>query len=183
MKHSDKLTFETDADGLLFAPQMRERIGASVVSAPDAAAFEAIGALRWAAKELHLGMDRMAETHGLSEGRLQLLMRLRHHPDGVAMGELAGVLNVSPRNVTGLIDLLERDGLVERVPDPSDRRSVLARLSPEGRSRVDMLWQGIRGRQLPLTVGFAREELAQLRHLCLRLVMNMKKSPEEVADR
>ena len=40
---------------------------------------------------------------------------------------------VTGGNVTGITDLLEREGLVERVPDPDDRRAILVRLTAAGR--------------------------------------------------
>jgi DNA-binding MarR family transcriptional regulator len=42
------------------------------------------------------------------------------------------VLAVTARNLTGLVDALERDGLVERLPHPNDRRATLVRLTPAG---------------------------------------------------
>jgi DNA-binding MarR family transcriptional regulator len=38
--------------------------------------------------------------------------------------------------MTGIADTLERNGLARRIPNPADRRSVLARLTDEGRSRL-----------------------------------------------
>lgn len=46
-------------------------------------------------------------------------------------------LQVHPTSVTSTIDRLERDGLVERVPHQSDRRTTLARITTAGRSRLD----------------------------------------------
>jgi DNA-binding MarR family transcriptional regulator len=42
------------------------------------------------------------------------------------------VLAVTARNLTGLVDALERDGLVERLPHPNDRRATLVRITPAG---------------------------------------------------
>jgi DNA-binding MarR family transcriptional regulator len=39
---------------------------------------------------------------------------------------------VTARNVAGLVDTLERDGLTERLPHPTDRRAILVRLTPAG---------------------------------------------------
>ena len=44
---------------------------------------------------------------------------------------------MTARNVTGLIDALEHDGLVERLPHPSDRRATLVRLTVAGTA-----WRG-----------------------------------------
>jgi DNA-binding MarR family transcriptional regulator len=73
---------------------------------------------------------------GLEERRLTLaragLMWELQAREPVTQRELSQVLGVTPRNVTGLVDALEADGLVERSPHPQDRRATLVRLSQEG---------------------------------------------------
>jgi DNA-binding MarR family transcriptional regulator len=161
-----------DANGCLFDERFRERLG----FAEGAAGLEAIAAVRVAAHHLHRIQERWAESHGLSDGRLQLLFMLSHCPEaGVSLGQLAELQNVSPRNITGLVDRLEEAGLVERVPDPADRRSIHARLTAPGRDRVDSIRQPALEQQSPLTEGFTKEELVQLRHLALKLLVNLKK--------
>ncbi len=168
----------TDAQGRLYDRRFR----AILLEHPayrkgvDPGALEALAALRIAGKGLHLRMERWAERHGLSEGRLQLLMHVWHAPGRQRpLGELAACLDVTPRDVTGLVDHLERDGLVERVPDPADRRSTLAHLTPAGQARVEEVWEAFTP-QHALTRGMTPEELVQLRHLCLRLVQNLTRS-------
>jgi hypothetical protein len=57
--------------------------------APDVlSTVEAFAALRWAAKLTHHVMERCGEKQGLSEGRLEVLARLRHRGAGVPLGEL-----------------------------------------------------------------------------------------------
>jgi DNA-binding MarR family transcriptional regulator len=110
----------------------------------------------------------------LSEGRLGLLLVLgRFGDEGINLGRLAEFMRVTPRNVTGLVDNLEKAGLVERVPDPDDRRAVRARLTEAGSQRIESIWRPSIDRQFPLTKGFTREELVQLRHLCLKLLANV----------
>lgn len=53
----------------------------------------------------------------------------------LALSELAASQNCVRSNITQLVDRLEADGLVERVADAADRRSVRAALTPEGRER------------------------------------------------
>jgi DNA-binding MarR family transcriptional regulator len=91
------------------------------------------------------------------------------------LGDLALSLDSTPRNITGLVDHLERDGLVERVPDPDDRRSVRARLTEEGRQKITGIWQEGIKHQYELAGGLTKDDLAQLRHLCLLLVENARK--------
>src|SRR4030081_2778153 len=127
------------ANRFLFDPPIREvlRRGGRKVEPGT----EALAAVRILGKKLHASMERWADRFGLSEGRFQILVRLQHQPDGrFTMGELAEMLDVSPRSVTGLVDNLERDGLVKRMDDPTDRRSVYAELTEQGRQRIEALW-------------------------------------------
>jgi DNA-binding MarR family transcriptional regulator len=50
----------------------------------------------------------------------------------LAQNEISRELSVSRTNITNLIDGLERDGLVARVPNPADRRVSYAQLTPAG---------------------------------------------------
>src|SRR4029077_1447377 len=102
------------------------------------------------------------------------LCRCHHRPAGrITRGALAAMLDITPRTVTGLVDNLERDGLVKRVDDPADRRSVYAEITEQGRERVKALWREAAGIQAALTRSFNQSELIQLRHLCLRLIQAM----------
>ena len=161
----------TGPDGQLYDRRIREMLARNPLEAGDSSAVEALAALKVAARAIRVKMDRFAERHGLSEGRLFLLFQLARAPEHqLPLGEIADHLDVSPRNVTGLIDHLERDGLVERVHDLSDRRSIQARLTPQGLQTINNIWQQAREGQLSIVADFSPEELAQLRHLCLRLV-------------
>jgi DNA-binding MarR family transcriptional regulator len=172
---SKPVELATDERGLLYNRNVRTLMAANDVPPEALPAAEACAALGHASRLMHLSMERWAETQGLSETRIGILFMLRHLAgDGVPLGTLAARLHVSPRNVTGLVDNLERDGLVTRVPEPSDRRSVLAKLTEQGRQRIDACGQQAVDRQRDLVRGFSAEELAQLRHLCLRIVQNME---------
>ena len=140
----------------------------------DTAAIEALTALRMAGRSLMLLQERWAEQHNLSSGRLGLMFRLMRCGD-TPLGELAEALDSTPRNITGLVDHLERDGLVERVPDPADRRSVRARLTEKGRETIGGIWKEGMANQYALVGDLSKEDLEQLRHLCLTLVEAARK--------
>ncbi len=90
------------------------------------------------ATDLSVALDACLSKHGLLQGRwwvLILLMRedsLTSTPSMLA--EKAGVTRAT---MTGLIDGLEQNGLVERVYTKNDRRSVLIRLTDAGQAKLD----------------------------------------------
>jgi len=166
----------TDRGGHLYDSRLRHALQTSrrPLSEKELRTVEAMTALRQTARLTRHLMDRWAEKHGLSEGRLHVLFTLASAPDHqLPLGELADQLDVTPRNVTGLIDHLERDGLVTRVDDPDDRRQTYARLTLAGGKRLEgMRGQGLEW-QLKIAAGLSTEELEVLRHSCLRLIENM----------
>jgi DNA-binding MarR family transcriptional regulator len=78
---------------------------------------------------------RMRRKYGQSLGRYDVLSQLyRFDGDWLPIGHLAGHLMAASGNITALIDRMESEGLVERRPSPSDRRSSQVRLSANGRA-------------------------------------------------
>jgi len=171
VSHMGGYEVDTDEQGRLYLKRFRELFDSLDV---DVSAIEALSALRLASRSLQLLQERWADQKGLSSGRLGVLFRLMRCGD-LPLGDLALSLDSTPRNITGLVDHLERDGLVERVPDPDDRRSVRARLTEEGRQKITGIWQEGIKHQYELAGGLTKDDLAQLRHLCLLLVENARK--------
>ncbi|MDQ6878220.1 MAG: MarR family transcriptional regulator [Candidatus Dormibacteraeota bacterium] len=167
-----EIFIETDASGCLFDRRVREHL-AQEVPANEAAATEALAALRVASHGMRTTMDRWLERHDLSEGRMSVLWRLRAK-GSMTLGDLAEALDVSPRNITGLVDHLEKDGLLERFADPEDRRATLVRLAPAGKQKLSDIKNQMGSPRHGVVAGLTDEELNQLRHLLLKLVRNMK---------
>lgn len=91
-----------------------------------------MGLLRTAA-DVTQGFESFLAQHGLSHGRFAIMMFLNRSPEvPVNQTQLAEAYGVAKATITGLIDVLERDALVERLPDPSDRRASLVRLTAGG---------------------------------------------------
>lgn len=58
-------------------------------------------------------------------------------PGRVRMGDLSSALGVTARNITTIVDALEREGLLVRKPDPTDRRAILLELTEKGHAHVE----------------------------------------------
>jgi DNA-binding MarR family transcriptional regulator len=72
----------------------------------------------------------------LSYSRMRLLCEL-HDVGSQRMADLASALDVTPRNVTSLVDGLERDGFVRRRPHPTDRRATVIELTDSAHGAVN----------------------------------------------
>ena len=80
-------------------------------------------------------IDRRLRPLGISRSNWRILAMLNLHGE-LNQGRLAELLAVEGPTVVRLIDKLERDGLVERVLDPSDRRVRNIRLTPAGKKSM-----------------------------------------------
>src|SRR5258708_12414091 len=64
--------------------------------------------------------------------RFDLMAQLERHPEGLKMNALSRLLMVTGGNVTAIVDQLEKEGLVERLEEPADRRAFCIRLTRAG---------------------------------------------------
>ena len=78
-----------------------------------------------------------AEQHGVGLGEVYVLMALRRAPEPVRPTELYRQLAISSGTITRRVDRLVAGGLVERLVDDADGRSVKVRLTRKGREQVD----------------------------------------------
>jgi DNA-binding MarR family transcriptional regulator len=90
------------------------------------------------AQQLVVGaVDAALRPLGLTFARYEALVLLSFSRRGaLPLGKIGERLMVHPTSVTSIVDRLERDGLVRRVPGGEDRRIVLAEITDEGRDVV-----------------------------------------------
>lgn len=81
-------------------------------------------------------MNKRLAERGLTPARAEVLWLL-HRTGPRTQRELSRMLKCTPRNVTGLVDALERAGFAERTAHPSDRRAIVVRLSKPGQSLIE----------------------------------------------
>ena len=81
------------------------------------------------ARMLRTRFDRWARSYGLTRAQGVILARLARQP-GMSQIEMADLCEVEPITVGRLVDRLEARGLIERRPDPADRRIKRLHLLP-----------------------------------------------------
>lgn len=81
--------------------------------------------------------QNLRQSYDSTLPRFDLLAQLERHPEKLTMGELSRLMMVSGGNVTGLVRQLEEEGLVNRVPLKTDRRTYLVGLTAKGKRHFD----------------------------------------------
>jgi DNA-binding MarR family transcriptional regulator len=98
-----------------------------------AAGMEVVTTVMRVHQLLLASVDEVLDPFGLTFARFELLTLLSFTKEGeMPLGKLGARLQVHPTSVTNAVDRLEREGLVRRAPHPTDRRAVLAAITPEG---------------------------------------------------
>jgi len=76
---------------------------------------------------------RRLRVHDVTLPRFDLMAQLEKNPAGMTLGELSSRMMVSNGNITGLVERLVEQGLIDRRASPRDRRAQIVSLTAEGR--------------------------------------------------
>ena len=133
----------------------------------DPLTLEVIDLIGAVVARYHEEYEQAATQHSLTGAQARLLSLLTLGP--LPMRQLARKLRCEPSNVTGIVDRLESRDLVERRPDPSDRRVKVAACTDEGLRVARSLRDSLDFAREPLA-GLSEEERELLRGLLTRMV-------------
>lgn len=107
----------------------QERIGPST-------AMAAVTSVMRVQQILQSAVDTALRPHGLTFARYEALVLLTFSSRGsLPMRVMGERLQLHPTSVTNIVDRLEADKMVERIPHPTDRRTTLAQITEAGRER------------------------------------------------
>ncbi|MBB5129955.1 MarR family winged helix-turn-helix transcriptional regulator [Streptomyces griseoloalbus] len=134
---------------------------------PDDLTLEVVDLIGSVVARYHEEYEEAAAGHTLTGAQARLLSLLSLEP--LPMRKLAQRLKCEPSNVTGIVDRLESRGLVERRPDPADRRVKLAAATAEGRRVARSLQDSLRFAREPLA-GLSEAERLALRDALRRML-------------
>lgn len=113
--------------------------------------------------------SRLRGRFGITLPRFDLLSQLERHPDGLKMSELSRRMMVTGGNVTGIVDQLVKEGLVERLDDESDRRAWRVRLTRAGDKAFAEMARAHEDWVAELLSGLSRRDSDALMQLLARL--------------
>lgn len=129
----------------------------------------------------HRSFVRIADVElrglGFASGQMPVLMGLKGGK-ALSQAELARIAQVEQPSMAQLLNRMERDDLVERVPDPADKRSRLISLSSTAAQRMPKVKAAMEVLKAQALEGFTPDEIAQLANFMERLNRNI----DQMAD-
>ncbi|MFC4063465.1 MarR family winged helix-turn-helix transcriptional regulator [Actinoplanes subglobosus] len=133
---------------------------------------ELLSAVTTAARRHHaaytLFNQALADRLGLHPTDLQCLSLLDLEPEPLTTGEIAKLTGLTSGSATRLVDRLERANLVERRPDPQDRRKALVSLTTQRDGQLETAWDEPGNAFAEALQDFTDAELAVIERYLLR---------------
>jgi DNA-binding MarR family transcriptional regulator len=145
----------------------------------DLSPMEVLSRVTRLSHHLDVARRRAFSHHGLELWEFDVLAALRRagEPYELSPGRLLRETLVTSGTMTNRIDRLASRGLVERGPDPEDRRGVRVRLTLEGRDRVDAALAMLLEQERPLLTSLSAGEHRALADTLRTLLTRIEDNP------
>src|SRR4029079_13570432 len=125
------------------------------------------------ARLLRTYADQRARRLGITRAQWAVMVRLEQS-EGLKQSELAEMLDLQPITLTRLVDRLCANGMVERRPDPNDRRAKRLHLTPLARPLMDRLAELCHEMMGTVLDGFDAAEIERMTDELARTKENLK---------
>ena len=138
----------------------------------DLAPVEVFSRISRLARHLDLARRDAFTAHGIESWEFDVLAALRRAgaPYELSPGRLLRETLVTSGTMTNRVDRLTARGLVERLPDPRDRRGVLVRLTAEGKASVDGAFEALLAAEAVLLADLPEPQRVRLAELLRALL-------------
>lgn len=142
----------------------------------DVSSMGLIGRFKRITQSLSLEMAKTFAEHGLNPAAFDVLATLRRSGDPYALSpnDLMASTMVTSGTMTNRIDQLTKSGLVERIQNPNDRRSVVVSLTAQGFEVIDAALKSHVTTQNKLTSGLSEAESKKLDALLRKFLVSLE---------
>lgn len=117
-------------------------------------------------------------TYGVTPSQFGVLEALYHLGD-MPIGKLGEKILVTGGNMTVILDNLEKQGYIERIKSPTDRRSLFIKLTEKGRTLIEQVFPGHKLFVAEIISVLTEEEQIVLGSLLKKLGLSIKNKKEE----
>lgn len=119
-------------------------------------------------------INDLAKAHNLSESRWQVMVNLEKIGEGATQQKLAAELCIEMPSLTRTLNQLEQQGLLERRPSPTDKRSHSLWLTEQGHQVSNQLEQQVNEVRKAVTHGLSDEQLNNFAEVLIVIERNAK---------
>lgn len=142
----------------------------------DVSSMGLVGRFKQITQRLSLEMAKTFTEHGLNPANFDLLATLRRAgpPFALSPNDLIASTMVTSGTMTNRIDQLVKAGLVERIQNPNDRRSIVVSLTKKGFTIIEPTLKAHVATQNRLTSCLSEDESKKLNNLLRKLLMSLE---------
>lgn len=152
----------------------------------DVLPMEVVSRLGKAVRMVSRGyLEPFFQQHGLQSGEFDVLATLRRagKPYALAPTQLFEALMISSGGMTNRLDRLEKAGLIERAPNPDDRRGTHVSLSAQGLALIDTIIPLHVENEARALASLTRKEQQALNSLLIKLLDGLEAPPNKAGER
>lgn len=137
--------------------------------------------LVWLSVLVQRRYTQICAAHDLTSAQATLLCVIKDRPQG--MGELAQELGMAKNALSGLVDRMERRGLVQRETRPHDRRAITLGTTDLGKEIVEVLYADVSERMPAIADALPADERQRLAGSVARITGSARRSASIVETR
>ncbi|MCM5554062.1 MarR family winged helix-turn-helix transcriptional regulator [Pleomorphomonas sp. NRK KF1] len=140
----------------------------------DTAGMAILGRMRWITLSLRPPIEAIFRKYGIDSGEFDVIATLRRSgpPYCLRPTELYRWLMISSGGLTARLARLEKAGLITRLPDPDDARSMLVQLTPEGADLTERAFREDMAFESKVLAALTANEQATLESLLRKLALS-----------
>ncbi len=144
--------------------------------AREASAGKLIGDI---ARGAHMYFQHAFKDYGIGHAQIRTIVFLAHN-EGLTQQEIATRLHLDKSSVTSQLQLLEKNGYIQRAVSSTDARKQVVHLTPKTQDILKPIQQITSGWTHTLLQGFSAEEQEQLLHYLIRMRTNAREHLSEL---
>jgi len=166
--------------------------GAASAEPPEAAAFEKeYPGASWLSAQVFRNLEEVgghaealiasvARRHGLSHAALNALAVIEGNGAPMTAGAVGAHMHITSGTMTSVLDTLERNGYVQRLADPDDRRRVLVDVTAEAQAVLNRLLPEVVQTTTAVMAGFDDRELSAFLNTMARIRDAIAAAPDDL---
>ena len=142
----------------------------------DTTGMALLGRMRWITLKVRQDIEAVFDAHGLDSGEFDVLATLLRagEPHCLRPTELYRSLMISSGGLTDRLNRLDKTGLIKREPCPDDARSMLVRLTPDGKRTAEAAFRADMQLESVILASLNDADKAKLEKLLRKLVLSIE---------